>query len=130
MLSRACEYGLQSTIYLAKKPEREYTLIREISKGLSIPHHFLSKIMQTLVKKGLLVSHKGPKGGLALSKKPSEITMMDVVTAIDGTDFVTRCIMGLKNCDENSKCPLHVAWCDNLEKTKDMFLHQSLAQFL
>ena len=70
MLSRACEYAIQASLYLAKKPEREYTLTREISKGLSIPHHFLGKIMQTLVKKGILISHKGPKGGLALSKKP------------------------------------------------------------
>ena len=130
MLSRACEYGIQATIYLAKKPEREYTLIREISKGLSIPHHFLGKIMQTLVKKGILTSHKGPKGGLALSKKPEEITMMDVVTAIDGTDSITRCIMGSKKCDENSTCPLHVAWCDNLEKIKLMFLHKSLSQLV
>lgn len=51
MLSRACEYAIQAAIYMAKKPTGEYTLIREISKDLNIPHHFLGKIMQSLVKK-------------------------------------------------------------------------------
>ena len=64
MLSRACEYAIQAVICLAKKPVGEYTLIREISEGLKIPHHFLGKVMQTLVKADILTSHKGPKGGL------------------------------------------------------------------
>ncbi len=130
MLSRACEYGLQAVIYIAKNSERHYTLIREISQDLGLPHHFLSKIMQALVKGEILISHKGPKGGLALLKKPSEINVMDVVTVIDGTDFTSRCIMGLKRCDENSDCPLHDAWCNKREDIKDMFSHESLAQLL
>ena len=86
--------------------------------------------MQTLVKKGILISHKGPKGGLALSKKPAEITIMDVVTAIDGTDFIPECIIGYKKCDDRSNCPLHVAWCDKREKIKLMFLRKSLFQLV
>lgn len=128
MMSRGCEYAMQAVVYLAKKPRGEYTLIKEISKKLDIPHHFLGKIMQTLVKKGILMSHKGPKGGLALSKKASEINMMDVVTAIDGTDFTTRCIMGLKKCEEHALCPLHLAWCDKRDQIEKMFSKESLAQ--
>ena len=128
MLSRTCEYAIQAVIYLAKKPEGKYTLIREISKELEIPHHFLGKIMQTLVKEGMLISYKGPKGGLALSKKPSEITLMDVITIIDGTDFTTRCIMGLDKCDESMNCPLHAAWCDKRDQIQTMFSTQSIAQ--
>ncbi len=130
MLSRACEYAIQAAIYMAKKPRGEYTLIREISKALNIPHHFLGKIMQSLVKKGVMISHKGPKGGLALSKKASEISMMDVVAAIDGSDFTTRCIIGLKKCDQTSKCPLHIAWCDKRENLKEMFSGESLAKLV
>ncbi|MEE8423642.1 MAG: Rrf2 family transcriptional regulator [Thermodesulfobacteriota bacterium] len=130
MLSRACEYAIQAAIYMAKKPRREYTLIREISKELNIPHHFLGKIMQSLVKKGIMISHKGPKGGLALSKKASEISMLDVVTAIDGSDFTSRCIIGLKKCEDTSKCPLHITWCDKRENLKEMFSAESLAKLV
>jgi Rrf2 family protein len=130
VLSRACEYAIQAAIYMARKPRGEYTLIREISKELDIPHHFLGKILQSLVKKGLMISHKGPKGGLALSKKPSEISMLDVVAAIDGSDFTSRCIIGLKKCENASKCPLHVAWCDKRENLKEMFSDESLAKLV
>jgi Rrf2 family iron-sulfur cluster assembly transcriptional regulator len=130
MLSRACEYALQAVVYISKKPQGEYTLIREISTGLDIPHHFLGKIMQTLVKEGILTSHKGPKGGLALTKSPSEINMMDVIAAIDGTDFTTRCIMGFKKCEEHGLCPLHLAWCDKRQEIEKMFSGESLAQLV
>jgi Rrf2 family iron-sulfur cluster assembly transcriptional regulator len=130
MLSRACEYGIQATLYLAKKPEKEYTVIREISKVLNIPYHFLGKIMQTLVKKGIVVSHKGPKGGLALSKKPAEITMMDIVAAIEGTNFISECIIGYKKCDDTSKCPLHHAWCEKRDEIQQIFSNESLAKIM
>ncbi len=130
MLSRACEYAIQAVICLAKKPVGKYTLIREISKGLKIPHHFLGKIAQTLVKADILTSHKGPKGGLTLSKKPSDITMMDVVTAIDGTDFIPECIIGYKKCDDTSQCPLHLTWCDKREEIQQMFSNESLAKLV
>ena len=128
MLSRACEYAIQATIYLAKKPEGEYTLIREISKELDIPHHYLGKIMQILVKNGILNSLKGPKGGLALSKKPSKMTMMDVITAVDGSDFSTKCIIGFKKCGATSKCPICETWTDKREKIEGFFPERSLAQ--
>ncbi len=130
MLSRACEYAIQAAIYMARKPMGEYTLIREISKELDIPHHFLGKILQSHIKKGLMVSHKGPKGGLALSKKASEISMLDVVAAIDGYDFTSRCIIGLKKCESASKCPLHTVWCDKRENLKEMFSDESLAKLV
>ncbi len=127
MLSRACEYAIQAALYLAKKPLGEYTLIREISKGLDIPHHYLGKIMQTLVKEGILISHKGPKGGLALSRKQTRMTIMDVITAVDGKDaFTTKCIIGLKKCGGTSKCPLCAAWTDNREKIEEVFLRAPL----
>ncbi len=126
MLSRAWEYAIQAALYLAKKPLGEYTLIREISKGLDIPHHYLGKIMQTLVKEGILISHKGPKGGLALSRKHSRMTIMDVITAIDGNDFTTKCIIGFKKCDGTAKCPLCATWTNKRDKIKNISLRAPL----
>ena len=130
MLTRACEYAIQASIYLARKPEEEYTLIREISEGLDIPHYFLGKIMQNLVKAGILLSLKGPRGGLALSKKSTEITIMDIVTTIDGPDFNTNCIMGFKKCGDGFECNTHSGWCELREQIEEMFSKGSLAQLL
>jgi Rrf2 family protein len=128
LLSRTCEYAIQAVVYLAKNPER--VLIRKMSKDLKIPHHFLGKIMQTLAKAGVLISQKGPKGGFALSKPPSKITMMDVVSAIDGTDSFNRCIIGLPKCDEKTPCPLHTRWAPLRQSISSMLSGKSLAALL
>jgi Rrf2 family iron-sulfur cluster assembly transcriptional regulator len=128
MLSPACEYAIQTAVYLAKKPDGEYTLVREISRDLGVSPYFLSKITRNLVKERVLISRTGPKGGLALSKKPSEIVLMDVVNVIDGTDFTTWCIMGLDRCDETLDCPLHDIWCAKRDQIQAVFSTQSIAQ--
>jgi Rrf2 family protein len=110
IMSRACGYAVQAIIHVAKKPEGHFTPVRKISEELGIPRHFLGKIVQSLVKAGILSSSRGPKGGLALMKNPSELTLMDVVSVIDGTDFNTRCIIGLPKCDDEAPCILHSRW--------------------
>jgi len=57
IFSRQCEYALQAVLYLALKPQDELTSIRELTKKLEIPYHFVAKILQDLTKKGLLISH-------------------------------------------------------------------------
>jgi Rrf2 family protein len=83
--------------------------------------------MQTLVKAGVLTSLRGPKGGLALSRSPEEITLMDIVIAIDGKDFDSKCIIGLPRCDDAEPCLLHTSW-DKLRK--GIFSEKSLASLL
>jgi len=68
LFSRQCEYALQAVLYLALKPEGVKTSIRDLAKRIQIPHHFLAKILQQLVYKGMLVSQKGPAGGFALAE--------------------------------------------------------------
>jgi Rrf2 family protein len=127
LLSRACGYAIQAVVHIAKQPEGHYTLTREISEELGIPHHFLGKIVQTLVKAGILTSLRGPKGGLALSRSPEEITLMDVVISIDGKDFTSKCIVGLPRCDDAVPCLLHTPW----EKLrKGILSEKSLASLL
>ncbi len=70
IMSRACGYAVQAIIHIAKKPEGHFTPVRKISEELFIPRHFLGKIVQSLVKAGILTSSRGPKGGLALTKNP------------------------------------------------------------
>ncbi len=131
-LLHASEYAMQTVVYLARKPDGEYILIRKISKDLDIPHHSLSKIIPNLVQAKILTSHKGPKGGVALLKNPSEITMMEISTIIDGDEFASehKCIMGLKKCDDDEDCPLHLTWSEKRKELREMFSSKSLAELL
>ena len=94
LLSRACEYGIQAVLYLAKHHDVPYISVKEIAEKHDISFHFLGKILQTLTQKGLLTSYKGPKGGVSLARSPQELTVLQVVEAIDGVEFLRKCVVG------------------------------------
>ncbi|MEI6048300.1 MAG: Rrf2 family transcriptional regulator [Bacteroidota bacterium] len=119
MLSNSCRYGIRAVIYLASQPlSNGKTGIRKISSDLDLPTPFLAKILQQLAKQKILSSSKGPHGGFSLLKDPRKITLLDIVSAIDGNDVFTNCVMHNGSCEgvkENKKhCPLH----DDYEKTR------------
>jgi Rrf2 family protein len=81
--------------------------IKEISKGIDAPEHFLAKILQDLSRKGIVQSIKGPNGGFYLNKSDMQNTLADIVKAVDGDKLFTGCGLGLKVCSEKNPCPLH-----------------------
>jgi Rrf2 family transcriptional regulator, iron-sulfur cluster assembly transcription factor len=119
MLSNSCRYGIRAIIYLAgKKSITEKTGIKQIGADLDLPTPFLGKILQQLAKKKILKSLKGPNGGFSMMKDPRTITLFDVVTAIDGIDTFTDCVIhnGPCQCIDRTKkpCPIH----DDYAKTR------------
>jgi len=97
LITRASEYAILSLILLSssKDPIDSETLSRE----LSIPKSFLAKILQALAKKGILKSYKGAKGGFALDKMPNEISMLAVMTSVEGkAPAVFECAPSEDNC--------------------------------
>ena len=67
-LSKSCEYGLQAILYLSHKSSAEPLTLHDIADNLDVPRHFLSKILQSLARDGIVVSHRGIKGGFRLAK--------------------------------------------------------------
>ena len=130
LLSRSCEYALQALLYIAAVPEKKYVLTREVAEQCDLSYHFLGKMLQTLVKNRLLNSQKGPGGGFRLAKPPSEITLHEVIDAVEGVDFLTECVLGLPQCDPLRPCPVHDQWAAEKEKIHDMFANRTVAQLL
>ena len=128
VFSRQCEYALQAVTYLSRKPEGSKTSIRELSRRLKIPYHFLAKILQRLTKVGLLVSGKGPAGGFALSMPSKVITPFHIVDAIDGAEFVTGCVLGFPQCSESHPCAVHKEWGGIRDAMYQMLVSQNVAQ--
>ena len=106
--------------------KKEPVLAKQISGALNIPREFLNKVMQTLVKKGFLRSIKGPAGGFVLAKDPSDITLYDIIKAIDGTDVFDHCILRVGKCDEKNPCVLHDEWLKLRAQLRAMFDRESL----
>ncbi len=128
LLSRACEYGLRAAIYVAHREGDSFVPIREISSELDISFHFLTKVLQQLNEARIVESYRGPRGGVRLSRSASEITLKEIVTAIDGPALFTECVLGLPGCGDQAPCPLHADWSRQRERLDRMLNRTTLAE--
>ena len=95
---------------MAKPKDNQRINATMLSETLSIPYKFLTKIMTDLVGAGFIESIRGREGGYKFLKKPSEITVDDVLTLFNDSIKDEECILGIKSCDTKAKCPLHDKW--------------------
>ncbi len=112
MLSATCKYGIRAVIFIASKPDPQTnTGLKEITDQLRIPQPYLAKILQTLARKKILHSTKGPHGGFLLSVPADKLTLMDIIDAIDGRNFFDSCYVTGEKCNldkpDDGRCILH-----------------------
>ncbi len=107
LYSRPCEYAIRALAHLACSPDRFPARAAEIARAENLPAPVLGKVLQELVRKGLLESRRGPGGGFRLARRAELITLRDVVAAIDGLDPLMECAVGLERCADDAPCPLH-----------------------
>ncbi len=105
-LTKKADYGLMALKYLAEQADRGSQSAKEIAEAYHIPPPLLAKILQTLTRAGLLVSHAGTRGGYALAKPSAEISAFEVIRAIDGPLFITSCITIHGTCDLHGTCTI------------------------
>jgi Rrf2 family protein len=128
--SRSCEYALQAALYLAVQHNAgvDVVSLQAIAESQDIPSHFLSKILQILVRHNVLVSLKGPKGGFSLTRNPDAVTLLDIVSVIDGLDMFDRCGIGLRACSDENPCPVHHEYKVIKNRVRQVLTHKTLAE--
>jgi Rrf2 family protein len=109
MFSKACEYGIRATIYIAEQSQQNNRVsLKDIAIKIDSPEAFTAKILQQLVRSDIIDSVKGATGGFEFSDaKMRRIKLSDVVLAIDGDSIYKICVLGLKECSEEFPCPVH-----------------------
>lgn len=117
-LSKKADYALMAMKHLATRPDAASASAREIAEAYDIPIELMAKVLQRLVRRGLLVSHQGTRGGYRLSRPTSVISVADIIQAIDGPLTVTACSTEEENCDQFSKCSIR----DPLWRIKDRII--------
>ncbi len=120
-------------IYLAASEDhndQEFVSVRKIADELDISFHFLTKIFQTLNKEELVISCRGPKGGVALGRPAKDIDLLDIIEKIDGSQRLDSCLMGLPTCSDESPCPLHDQWKENRKGLKKLFTESNLGELV
>ncbi len=103
-LSKKADYALMAMKHLARKVGESSTSAREIAEQYDIPIELMAKVLQRLVRTGLLMSTQGTRGGYTLSRPSGAISIADVIQAIDGPFTVTACSTENNGCEQYSKC--------------------------
>jgi Rrf2 family protein len=105
-LSKKADYALMAVRHLALHTGFSSTSAREIAEQYDIPIELMAKVLQRLVRVGLLISTQGTRGGYTLSRPSASISVADVIQAIDGPFTVTACSSDNHDCDQYSKCSI------------------------
>ena len=128
MFSQKVEYALRAVAHLASKPGGART-VEQIAKATKVSPTFLAKVIQKLVRAGVARSQRGIGGGITLAKSPTELTMLEVVNAVDPIRRIETCPLDLASHGVRL-CPLHKRLDNALASVEDAFRSTTLAEIL
>jgi len=130
MFSKACEYGIKATTYIALQSlDNRRVSLKSISGEIDSPIAFTAKILQILSRNCIIESSKGPAGGFQIDRnKMDEIKLSHIVSAIDGDAVYRGCGLGLPECNDNRPCPVHDQFVKIRNELKKMLERTSIYQ--
>ncbi len=130
IFSKASEYGIRAAIYVAQQSlDDKRSSLKDIAKEIDSPEAFTAKILQKLVKSGIIYSIKGATGGFEVDvKRMKKTRLVDIVIAIDGEVNDKNCVLGLKKCSEVHPCPVHHKYKFIKKDLLEMINHTNLAE--
>jgi FeS assembly SUF system regulator len=108
-ITKQTDYGIVLLTHLASQPERQLNA-PELASETQLPLPMVSKILKLLVREGLLLSHRGVKGGYSLGRPPAEITMAEIIAALEGPIAITECVDVSSDCSHEQLCPVRSNW--------------------
>lgn len=128
MFSKACEYGIRASIFIAEQSGLNKKVgLKEVAKAINSPEAYTSKILQQLTKNNIINSEKGPRGGFSMDKQELEkVKLSTIVFAIDGDAIYEDCGLGLKKCNEKMPCPVHNQFKTIREQLKKMLENSTI----
>jgi Rrf2 family protein len=111
-ITRQADYALRAMLYLAQLEPSQRAATSQIAEEQHIPPSFLAKIISQLSIAGLIHTSRGARGGVSLARNPGEISILEVVEAIDGPIALNECTHSVSSCPFGETCPLRPLWCE------------------
>ena len=109
-VNKITDYGIVSLVQLASDPAAATHNARELAEATHIPLPVVSKTLKRLAREGILVSHRGAKGGYELARSPDEISLAEIITALEGPIGLMECSVTLGQCPQESTCRVRGPW--------------------
>lgn len=129
-ITRQADYALRAMLYLAQMEPSQRAATSQIAEEQRIPPSFLAKIISQLSIAGLIHTSRGARGGVSLARGPEDITILEVVEAIDGPLSLNECTLSTSGCPFGESCPLRNLWCDAQADLVARLRSTSFAQFI
>lgn len=128
-LSQTTGYAIRALACLPESgaPPRQ---IADVARCTRIPRAYLAKIVNRLVRQGLVSARRGHRGGIALARPAARITLLDIVEAVEGPDWLGHCLLGLDECRNQQECPTHGFWMEICRQIRDKLGATSLAEVI
>jgi Rrf2 family protein len=111
-ITRQADYAVRAVLHLARMNGKQRAATSQVAKEQHIPPSFLAKIISQLSIAGLLHTSRGARGGVTLARQPGDITLLEVIEAIDGPIMLNECVGENGICTFEDDCPLRPVWCE------------------
>ncbi len=108
--TRAADYAVRALIHLATLPEGERVMLSDLAEVTGAPETFLSKVLQSLCRAGMVASHRGQSGGFEVLAAGRNATISSVIAAADSPIRLNLCLVSGDSCDRKAWCPAHPVW--------------------
>ena len=127
-ITRQADYALRAMLFLAKMDPTKRAATSQIAEMQHIPPSFLAKIISQLSIAGLIHTSRGARGGVLLARPAEQISVLEVVEAIDGPMELNECTSGAGGCPFGENCPLRPIWCDTQRELIEKLRNTNFAQ--
>lgn len=128
VITRATEYAIRTLIFLARQPSATIVLKKDICRTQNVTPAFLTKILQPLIKRGIVSSQRGVGGGFLLACDPHNISVLDVLEAQEGSLSLNHCLAAENFCRRDSYCAVHKLWAEAQAEMVKVLKSQSIAE--
>ncbi|MFQ5645670.1 MAG: RrF2 family transcriptional regulator [bacterium] len=119
-LTRAGEYAIRCVLYLSQREKGTVSLLEDICKAQDSPRYLSAKVLQTLVRGGIVKSTRGAGGGYCLAQPSSNISMLQVIECVEGPLFLNFCLRQRGECEHDRGCQLYPIWGEAQTKLKEV----------
>lgn len=130
MLSKTSKYALRAVLFLARQPRDARVPASEVARGLDVPANYLSKILHTLSRAGVVTSERGPRGGYRLARLAKRTTLAEVIGPFDDISPGELCLLGRDRCRDDNPCGAHARWKEVFEPVMDFFRETMVSELL
>jgi len=130
MLNHSADYALRAVLFLAQQPRGSRSNVEAVSAAIGVPRNYLGKVLNTLARKRVLSSVRGPRGGFRLAADPAGITLENVIEPFQRLPERRMCLLGNRPCDQSRPCSVHTRWRRMSRPVTDFFRETTIDRLL